>query len=128
MTDTNKTAHTPGPWALIIDGTCSGAWPHIVPDGTSVEDCGELAIAELPSTHAERNTKGFPGPFSEKPDRFKVTDGHDEIMANARLIAAAPELLEALQLAGMSAGFQYMTYETQELINTAIAKATGAPA
>lgn len=45
--------------------------------------------------------------------------------ANARLIAAAPELLEALQLVTMTAGWQYMLAETRDLINAAIAKATG---
>lgn len=45
--------------------------------------------------------------------------------ANATLIAAAPDLLAALQLAGSSAGFQYMTHETRAAIESAIAKATG---
>lgn len=44
---------------------------------------------------------------------------------NARLIAAAPDLLDALVCAAQSAGFQYMTYETREMIDAAIAKATG---
>lgn len=44
----------------------------------------------------------------------------------ARLIAAAPDLLEALQLAAMSGGFQYMVDETRDVIRAAIAKATGA--
>lgn len=42
------------------------------------------------------------------------------------LIEAAPDLLAALQLVGMSAGFQYMTMETREVISAAIAKAGGA--
>lgn len=45
--------------------------------------------------------------------------------ANARLIAAAPELFEALQRASQSAGFQYMTHETRAAIEAALAKATG---
>lgn len=48
--------------------------------------------------------------------------------ADARLIAAAPDLLAALQLAGNSAGFQYMTFETRAAIEQAIAKATGSAA
>lgn len=49
----------------------------------------------------------------------------EEAEANARLIAAAPDLLEALSLASQSAGFQYMTHETRNAIDEAIAKATG---
>ena len=45
--------------------------------------------------------------------------------ADTRLIAAAPELLEALKMAAESAGFQYMTYETRQVIEAAIAKAEG---
>jgi hypothetical protein len=64
--------------------------------------------------------------------RFKVANvmapnflPRDELesKANARLIAAAPEMLEALQRAAQSAGFQYMTFETREAIDAALAKA-----
>ncbi|MDX0897486.1 hypothetical protein GOD90_10835 [Sinorhizobium medicae] len=44
-------------------------------------------------------------------------------VADCRLIGAAPDLLEALKLAGQSAGFQYMTTETRSKIDDAIAKA-----
>jgi hypothetical protein len=44
---------------------------------------------------------------------------------DAHLIAAAPELYEALVKAGNSAGFQYMTSETRDIINAALAKARG---
>lgn len=51
-----------------------------------------------------------------------------EARANAHLIAAAPDLLEALHVVGMSAGWQYLTFETRALIEAAISKATGSPA
>jgi len=43
----------------------------------------------------------------------------------ARLIAAAPDMLQALHVVGMSAGWQYMTMETRALVDAAIAKAQG---
>lgn len=48
-----------------------------------------------------------------------------EAKANANLIAAAPDILEALHLVGMSAGWQYLTMETRSVIEAAIAKAEG---
>lgn len=81
--------HTPGPWRIVIDGTCSGAWPHIVGPDFEGNDCDD-AIAELGTCFVERRTTGMPGPYSEKPERFRKTRDHDQVMANARLIAAAP--------------------------------------
>lgn len=47
-------------------------------------------------------------------------------LANSAAISAIPEMLDALSRAGQSAGFQYMTAETRDAINAAIAKATAA--
>ena len=81
-------AHTPGPWSIVIDGTCSAAWPHITgASGT---------IAELATTHVEKTTRGNPGTFQKKPQRFKPGVAQDQVMANAHLIATAPELLTQL--------------------------------
>ena len=43
----------------------------------------------------------------------------------ARMFAASWDLFNALDGAANSAGFQYMTNETQDAINTALAKARG---
>jgi hypothetical protein len=45
--------------------------------------------------------------------------------ADARLIAAAPELLEALELVRMSNGWRYLCSESQQVIDAAISKAKG---
>lgn len=41
----------------------------------------------------------MPGPYSEKPKRFRKTRDHDQVMADAILIAAAPEIAIALEWA-----------------------------
>ena len=53
------------------------------------------------------------------------SDSKTNCAGNAHLIAAAPEMLEALERAANSAGFQYMTYETREIIDAALTKAKG---
>jgi len=114
--------HTPGPWRIVIDGTYSEAWPFVLGPQHD-DDCSE-AVAELPTSHVVKSRRGAPGCYSEKPGRFKTTPQHDDVMANARLIAAAPELLEALKAARDDlrvAGFN----STVSMLDEAIAKATG---
>lgn len=55
----------------------------------------------------------------------KVPRGYEEAEANARLIAAAPELLEALQLIVKTCAFQRGESPTFDVAIAAIAKATG---
>ena len=66
---TDQARHTPGPWWV---------------DETFTIWTGGLAIAYADGSHVAHTTRGFEGP-----------DG--EAYANARLIAAAPDLLEALK-------------------------------
>lgn len=65
------TQHTPGPWA---------AEPAITGEVDIISDAARLPVCTVPKLH--------PGRMSPK-----------ERQANARLIAAAPQLFEALQLA-----------------------------
>lgn len=88
--------HTPGPWQ--IEGRYEG-------------DLGSLYLSTM-----------HPMPIFELQPLVGSRDVH---LANARLIAAAPDLLEALHLVGMSAGWQYLTMETRSVIEAAIDKATG---
>jgi hypothetical protein len=110
--------HTPGPW------------------DTDTTQCGSpLACTSI----AVRGPDGFPladvtlfwprGCFEPYPEKNELDEG--EAQANARLIAAAPELLEALKLAvqAMRAPMDEWKGEVErralDTANAAIAKATG---
>jgi hypothetical protein len=84
--------------------------------------------------------KHTPGPWKGDPDRCQIIgpDGRSifafrrlfpEILANANLAAAAPELLEALKLAvRQNSHDMQLTGEELRRCEAAIAKATGEPA
>lgn len=96
MTTTAQTTHTPGPWGCT---ETEGSW-------TISADADPVYIA----------TVAMPGRMS------KV----DQAEANARLIAAAPELLEACQLALDSLNSLVATNTlSKQLLRAAIARATG---
>jgi hypothetical protein len=69
MSTTKQTAHTPGPWETRGNG-------HNRTDIWQAEEAGNQQIGEVYTGGANKNNAGY---------------------ANARLIAAAPELLEALE-------------------------------
>ncbi|HKF95094.1 MAG TPA: hypothetical protein VKB96_10960 [Gammaproteobacteria bacterium] len=73
-------AHTPGPWRVIIDdaGNPLSGRPGVFSDE---HDCGIV------------HWDGFVQTY------WRSARGDKEIHANARLIAAAPQLLEALEAA-----------------------------
>lgn len=116
-------AFTPGPWRIVIDGTCSAARPHIV---SADYDAGSYPIAELKSCFLEKSTRGFPRTYDEKPGRFKKTDDHDEVIANARLIVAAPDLHEALSMfVACVENSQTSTWEAYKAARVALSKVKG---
>lgn len=102
------TKHTPGPWTF---STSPEGWSNTI----------HVAQADgAPYTDG----------YSDVGYIIQTCQGEDEStqMANARLIAAAPEMLEALKLAmqigdGCSRGF---LGKVQTQIQAAISKATGA--
>lgn len=98
--------HTPGPWMQ----TCSGDWQ------ASNDYCSNVTWTGI---------SGADGSIVALP----VTSGHHSdptFDANARLIAAAPELLEALSRIAQHISPSVYGEEMANIALTAIAKATGA--
>jgi hypothetical protein len=96
-----KASHTPGPWKVrTLDGSI----------GTIETSDGELQIAQTQQLRADdRNT------------------GHSERLANTALIAAAPELLYALQyiISDLPTNRDWLNPALERMARAAIAKATG---
>ena len=138
----SDTKHTPGPLKVVMQSTCSGAWPAIVqvcvdPDtGEEWErDLGRCETSHVETDEA-RNSDELPAGYGEAPHRFKIQPEGEEMIANAVLWAAAPELLEALRAflrapSLGSAGPGSVTIAVQDFnlraARAAIAKATGEP-
>lgn len=119
-------AHTPGPWVAIVS---PGRRYYEGKDITHYEVVSEKTRGEL----AEEGRTHY------RPDAAKVDNvvvcgntwwwdmAEDEAIANARLIAAAPELLEVLEEAMSMLGSRLIKdtlgYEWHEKASAAIAKA-----
>jgi hypothetical protein len=100
-------AHTPGPWGYTTVGSCHGIHPA--------------------ASENERDDICRITPHNFHPDGWVAAKS--EAVANARLIAAAPALLAALQALVGEADLGEIDYEddTRELLDAAraaIAKAT----
>ena len=109
---TTKTKFTPGPWEVDRGLTRSGK--NIV---TRAVDGDGPYLIECPGSGGAMS-------LSETVCALHWT-GTPEWGANAALIAAAPEMYEALKDAANSAGFQYMLGELRDRIDAALAKAEG---
>lgn len=105
-------SHTPGPWVV---------W------GVSSND-GESEVVS--NRDGSKTICWTADTYNEDEDEGEATD---EDLSNARLIAAAPELLEALEAA--KGTIEYLlsnddngpAYNCLELISSAISKAEGRP-
>lgn len=106
-----NTKHTPGPWVAemrYINDIPGNARVEVMA-GSKHEDHMNSAVASVCYSHT--------------PCRFYIDD-KDEAEANARLIAAAPDLLEALE--GFVAEFGDKAVNANvKKARAAIAKATG---
>lgn len=102
---------TPGPWDYVASTEHHG--PYVTSEyGSTIADCYAMSS---PSSLSVRNG-GDSRPIHHMAE---MSD------ANARLIAAAPELLAALKECAESAGFPYMTFEARDRVSAAIARAEG---
>ena len=103
--------HTPGPWRKVTANDYKSLGVETVSD----DIYARVTICEIQLAHGE--------PFN--------SDENDEPKANARLIAAAPELLEALKKATMALAWHEQEHGVAmdavivEQARAAIAKATG---
>lgn len=106
-------AHTPGPWAIDPDPTKSNELNGICV--TRASDVGKGSWLPIAEVRGER----FP----------PLYDDNSQAQANARLIAAAPELLKTLQRAERCISGYTASSQKEcglEAIRAVIAKATGA--
>ena len=81
-------AWTPGPWLIRVEGTTTGRGPEVYSAEPHYDDGSNFVIADCGCSEATGGGK-----------RWKRTSDADMIEANARLIAAAPELAQAVLLA-----------------------------
>ena len=111
-------AHTPGPWA--VHEHCA----YVVP----------TAHVKRPIGGSSNRTRDL-AEYAQEICALQWPDRHRqkaEVKANARLIAAAPELLAALQaiadIEDQMVGYDWVEIgEAREIANAAIAKVTGEP-
>ncbi len=119
----SETKHTPGPWEYVPSTNFHG--PYVTSEfGSTICDCYLMSHPNEPSEANGGRSK-------------PILHLHEMANPNARLIAAAPELLEALKLAreyvikvdGTMATIpphRRLTRPDLDKIEAAIAKATGA--
>lgn len=97
---TSNNMHTPGPWEYCTGPSLNGRYHTVETKRDKDED--QLMICEC----------------------YEGTDEQNE--ANARLMAAAPDMLDALQLVLDTYGFDSSTDSSiWQTVTAAIAKATG---
>lgn len=101
MTTTNVTKHTPGPWGVVVG---------------SDNDTGHTPADVI-------GPKGHPLAMVMRPDPAAGGD----VYANARLMAAAPDLLNALQHIVKVTNLKGSGHPLETQAVAAIKKATGQP-
>lgn len=107
--------HTPGPWLV----------PHFARPDIQC-NCGYVLSPNYMGAIATVHFEG------EKPGEYDDNPPLDEAIANARLIAATPDMLAALvsvrdwdEHDANPAGYGGLRHELREVVDAAIAKAEG---
>ena len=109
--------HTQGPWALEF----KEKWPWGISITPNIIEMRRIAYST-----ANKNLEDVRGATAfDYDERENIAKMVAEQEANARLIAAAPELLEALEMAQLWLEFDGRF--NMQKINAAIAKAKGEP-
>jgi hypothetical protein len=113
VVDVMGAKHTPGPWRSIIDDTGGqwSGWPLCI-------------------TAENEDDKSIVRTGGQWPYEWDIATSQREAVANARLIASAPELLNAAQGADLSAvdidaDMVTISGASYRALRAAIAKATG---
>ncbi len=91
----------PTTWRLVINSTCSGAWFEITEDciDPDTKEEWENEIARTGTVLVfdyEKYGKEIAATYKDGPQYWKATEHYEERLANAKLIAAAPDLLDVL--------------------------------
>lgn len=100
------TGHTPGPWVSVIDDT-GGQWSG-------------WPLCVCPVGDDDRSVVRTGGQW---PYEWDAYTSQAEAVANARLIAASPDMFHALRLVRASTEWACMESSTQDAVNAAIKKA-----
>lgn len=110
-------AHTPGPW--------KADWIFV----TDCPDNAKVRIHAAPKSDMYSDALVAEAAFSPTPSGYHV-DSREEAEANARLIAAAPDLLEALKALVYEVDDSDYRWKSkgEVMARVAIAKATGGAA
>jgi hypothetical protein len=86
---------TQGGWYVDIDGTCTGSSHRVVVDFHEIaeHETEQYEICDLESTMT--NSSYDAKNFKEDPTNWEKDSRFNEVEANAHIIAASPDLLQA---------------------------------
>lgn len=124
VSEAHRAEHSPGPWHVSDHYDAPGA--IIAADGYPVAEVEDTSILEgWDQLREPKDRRKRLGHWSHSPGEAYIERSDVEVLANARLIAAAPDLLEACTRAAewlmrFGAGPENVAW-----LHAAIAKATG---
>jgi hypothetical protein len=94
---------TPAPLKVVLDGTLTGVWAEVRQECTDpdTKEVWERELGRTDTAYVRCQSEYAEGhapwdTIENAPEQYEATEDRDEIIANAHLWAAAPELYEAL--------------------------------